>query len=200
MKKKLMKRAWEIFRTLSGDKRAKLKTSLKEAWFEMKNACVKEETQFDLPQLEGTEKQVAWAQELRKRYLEWILSFIKSDEMFDNPVSRNTAGTLASSIYHNGITNSGIKNSSFFWKHETEAREKGINFDLYENEKFHEIFGCISFQALRGKPQIEKIRAEKKVLEYVLYETLKIDIQAKYWIERFKYTRFDPYYQSENEV
>ena len=37
MKKEVMKRAWEIYRTLSGDRNAKLSQALKQAWAEMKN-------------------------------------------------------------------------------------------------------------------------------------------------------------------
>lgn len=203
MKKQLMKRAWEIFRTLSGDKNAKLKASLKEAWLEMKKSTVKDEIQVVLPQLIGTEKQVDWAESLRKNYVTDMINFINSDEKFDSPKTRNTAGSLAHTIYETGITNADPSKNSMFHKYLREAKDLGLSDDDiidYESKKSARFFDSITYRALRGKPQIEKIRAEKKVLEYVLYETLKIDIQAKYWIERFKYTRFDPYYLSENEV
>ena len=38
MKKQIMKRAWEIYRTLVGDKAAKLSYALKKAWAEVKTA------------------------------------------------------------------------------------------------------------------------------------------------------------------
>lgn len=38
--KNIMKRAWEIFRTLAGDRLAKLSQALKMAWAEIKNAVV----------------------------------------------------------------------------------------------------------------------------------------------------------------
>ena len=38
MKKEVMKRAWEIYRTLSGDRNAKLSQALKQAWAEAKTS------------------------------------------------------------------------------------------------------------------------------------------------------------------
>jgi len=37
--KKIMKRAWEIYRTLTGDHRAKISMALRQAWAEAKNAA-----------------------------------------------------------------------------------------------------------------------------------------------------------------
>ena len=39
MKKQAMRRAWEIYRTLTGDRIAKLSAALKQAWAEVKNAA-----------------------------------------------------------------------------------------------------------------------------------------------------------------
>lgn len=41
MKKQIMRRAWEIFRTLTGDRIAKLSQALKMAWAEVKNTAKK---------------------------------------------------------------------------------------------------------------------------------------------------------------
>lgn len=192
MKKQLMKRAWEIFRTLSGDKRAKLKAALKEAWAEMKNACIKEESQFELQQLLGTEKQVAWAESLRKNFVTDMVDFINSDEKFyDTKYTRLTATDIADNYYERGITNGNPSRTSLFFKYCHEAVEKGLNVDEYTNEKFSKIFEPTHFVNLKGKTSVERIRAEKKVLKYVLFETLKLDIRASDWIEAFRNSRYD---------
>lgn len=41
MKKQVMKRAWEIYRTLTGNRIAKLSAALKQAWAEVKNVVKK---------------------------------------------------------------------------------------------------------------------------------------------------------------
>lgn len=189
-----MKRAWEIYHTLSGDKRAKLKAALKEAWLEMKKGAVKEEIQIDLPQLIGTEKQVEWAESLRKNYVTDMINFIKSDEKFDNPKTRITAGSLAHSMYESGITNADFSRNSMFYKYQREAQDLGLrgnDINDYEFKKSERFFDTITYRALRGKPEIERIRAEKKVLKYVLFETLKLDIMASDWIEAFRNSRYD---------
>lgn len=194
MKKQLMKRAWVIFRTLSGDKNAKLKAALKEAWFEMKKGTVKEEIQLDLPQLIGTEKQVDWAESLRKNYVTDMINFINSDEKFDTPKTRNTAGSLAHSMYESGITNTEPSRNSMFYKYRREAKELGLSgndINDYESKKSGRFFDSITYKALRGKPEIDRIRDEKKVLKYVLFETLKLDIMASDWIEAFRNSRYD---------
>lgn len=61
MKSQIMKRAWEIFRTLTGDRIAKLSAALKQAWAEFKNAACKA-----VKELKGSVKQIAWAEDIRK--------------------------------------------------------------------------------------------------------------------------------------
>lgn len=65
----VMKRAWEIYRTLTGDHIAKLAMALKDAWAEAKNTAKKTAT-------EGIMKVKAWviekAQNEAKRYNMWF--------------------------------------------------------------------------------------------------------------------------------
>lgn len=61
MKAQIMKRAWEIFRTMVGERLAKLSAALKQAWAEFKNGVKKM-----AKQLKGSEKQIAWAEDIRK--------------------------------------------------------------------------------------------------------------------------------------
>lgn len=49
--KTIMKRAWEIFRTLTGDHIAKLAMALRQAWAEKKNGGKKMETKYTILQL-----------------------------------------------------------------------------------------------------------------------------------------------------
>lgn len=48
MKSNIMKRAWEIFRTLTGDYRAKLSMALKRAWAEVKNTITNGRHTFEI--------------------------------------------------------------------------------------------------------------------------------------------------------
>lgn len=83
MKSQIMKRAWEIFRTLTGDRIAKLSAALKKAWAEFKNSACKA-----MKELKGSVKQIAWAKDIRKRIAElnfeedmWsMMGFYKASE------------------------------------------------------------------------------------------------------------------------
>lgn len=55
--KAIMKRAWEIFKTLTGDHIAKLAMALRQTWAEKKNGGKK---------MEGTEKQIKAAEYIKK--------------------------------------------------------------------------------------------------------------------------------------
>jgi cell fate (sporulation/competence/biofilm development) regulator YmcA (YheA/YmcA/DUF963 family) len=56
----VMKRAWEIYRTLEGDRLAKLSFALKQAWSEIKGG-------MKMVELKGSEKQIKWANDLREK-------------------------------------------------------------------------------------------------------------------------------------
>lgn len=62
MMKQIMKRAWEIYRELIGDKIAKLSMALRQAWAEAKAAAAKK--------MNGTEKQIKWAEDIKARFNE----------------------------------------------------------------------------------------------------------------------------------
>ena len=62
MMKQIMKRAWEIYRELEGDKIAKLSMALRQAWAEFKEAASKA--------FKGTEKQIKWAKDIKARFEE----------------------------------------------------------------------------------------------------------------------------------
>ena len=75
MKRNLMKRAHEIARSLEGDYRARMSLALRQAWKEEKGMEITLENIIkieDLPKLEGTPKQVAWAEEIRKDNFKFI--------------------------------------------------------------------------------------------------------------------------------
>lgn len=63
-----MRRAWEIYKKLQGDRLAKLSMALRMAWAETRQTV-----------LEGTEKQVAWAKDIRTKLLSyadgWLADF-----------------------------------------------------------------------------------------------------------------------------
>lgn len=63
--KNVMRRAWEIYRTLTGDHTAKLAMALKAAWAETKSS--------KLPEIEAvSEKQRKYAEDLRNAYIAFI--------------------------------------------------------------------------------------------------------------------------------
>lgn len=67
-----MRRAWEIYKKLQGDRLAKLSMALRMAWAETRQTV-----------LDGTEKQVSWAKDIRKKLLSyaegWLAEFGTAD-------------------------------------------------------------------------------------------------------------------------
>lgn len=61
--KNVMKRAWEIYRVLVGDKAAKLSMALKQAWYEIKRGAA------NMVELTGSEKQIKWAKDLVEKMM-----------------------------------------------------------------------------------------------------------------------------------
>ena len=68
MKKQIMKRAWEIYRTLVGDRIAKLSMAMRMAWAEVKQTASK---------MVGTAKQIAWAEDIKAMFIERVNQFVK---------------------------------------------------------------------------------------------------------------------------
>jgi hypothetical protein len=87
MKRNLMKRAHEIARSLKGDYRARMSMALRQAWKEERGMKITLENIIkieDLPKLEGTPKQVAWAEEIRKDNFNIIITERCVPRMKDN--------------------------------------------------------------------------------------------------------------------
>lgn len=183
-----MKRAWEIYRTLEGDRNAKLSQALKQAWAEVKTEAT---TEITLPELIGSEKQVAWAEKIRKNYVEAMYKFVKSDEKFFYN-GYGDAFSVAGDIYRRGITQSNafISMQENLWR---EARKnhglKGKEVDAYEHEKSP--YREYKRSDLKGKTQLERMQYDKNFLKKIFEETLKIDVRASDWIEAFKYGSYD---------
>ena len=73
MKRNLMKRAHEIARSLEGDYRARMSLALRQAWKEVK--------EVELVKLTGTEKQIAWAEDIRKANISHLQDCLKDFEL-----------------------------------------------------------------------------------------------------------------------
>lgn len=188
MKKEVMKRAWEIYRTLSGDRNAKLSQALKQAWAEVKEEAT---TEITLPELIGSEKQVAWAESIRKNYVEAMYNYLKSDEKFFYN-GYGDALSVAGDIYRRGITNSHafISIQENLWREaQRKLGLKGKEVDDYEYEKSP--FREYNRSDLRGKSRLERMRYDKNFLKKIFEETLKIEVRASDWIEAFKYGSYD---------
>lgn len=85
--KKIMKRAWEIYRTLTGAHREKMSIALKMAWAEVAT------TSNEFVKLEGTEKQVAYAERIRYEVFGKHTSKLNPEmaAMFYNIVNKKTS-------------------------------------------------------------------------------------------------------------
>ena len=66
----IMKRAWELVKKM----RMSISSGLKKAWREAKNMCK------ELPELVGSPKQIAWAEDIRKKMIEYGNSCINFHE------------------------------------------------------------------------------------------------------------------------
>ena len=58
----IMKRAWELVKKM----RMSISSGLKKAWREAKGMCK------ELPELVGSPKQIAWAEDIRKKMIEYM--------------------------------------------------------------------------------------------------------------------------------
>lgn len=76
MKKNVMKRAHQIAKGLEGDYRARMSIALRQAWKEVKKV-----EKVELVKLTGTEKQIAWAEEIRKANISHLQDSLKDFEL-----------------------------------------------------------------------------------------------------------------------
>lgn len=72
--KKIMKRAWEIYRTLEGNRLAKLSMALRMAWVEAKAAATQQLVN------DGTEKQLEYAQIIVEKFSALTDAYIAESE------------------------------------------------------------------------------------------------------------------------
>lgn len=83
--KKIMARAWEIARTRAenydGNPREYLHATLRYAWAEAK-------VHFELPALTGSEKQIAWAEQIRSRVVKEMTKYIAGTYRCNVPFRR----------------------------------------------------------------------------------------------------------------
>jgi len=77
MKANLMKRAHQIAKNLEGDYRARMSLALRQAWKEVKKVNKK----VELVRLTGTEKQIAWAEDIRKANISHLQDCLKDFEL-----------------------------------------------------------------------------------------------------------------------
>ena len=91
--KAIMKRAWEILRTLTGDHIAKLAMALRMAWAEKKNGGKKMEAKesVEFVQLEGSPKQIAWGEDIRKSFFEVAYANSKAEKVIKSIVNTKTS-------------------------------------------------------------------------------------------------------------
>ena len=76
MKRNVMKRAHQIAKTLEGDYRARMSLALRQAW-----QAWKEERKVELVKLTGSEKQIAWAEDIRRGNIEYLKDQIENFEL-----------------------------------------------------------------------------------------------------------------------
>ena len=73
MRRNVMMRAHQIAKGLEGDYRARMSLALRQAW--------KEAKKVELVKLTGTEKQIAWAEEIRKANISHLQDSLKDFEL-----------------------------------------------------------------------------------------------------------------------
>ena len=73
MKRNIMRRAHQIAKNLEGDYRARMSLALRQAWKEVKKV--------ELVKLTGTEKQIAWAEEIRKANISHLQDCLEGFEL-----------------------------------------------------------------------------------------------------------------------
>ena len=77
MRRNIMKRAHQIAKNLEGDYRARMSLALRQAWKEVK----KVDKKVELVRLTGTEKQIAWAEDIRKANISHLQDCLQGFEL-----------------------------------------------------------------------------------------------------------------------
>ena len=81
MQKQVMKRAVELAKKMVGDWIARMALALRQAWKEAKTLVANERGSVgrELAQLKGSKKQIAWAEDIRKKAIEEIQNVIEEE-------------------------------------------------------------------------------------------------------------------------
>ena len=166
-----------------------------------------------LPKLEGSEKQVAWAEDIRKNYVEWLNNYLESDELKTDEIRSRSAETFALDTFRDGI----LGTKSQLYDEIERLQSKGIKPREAEDKawnKWHKPSEKIDakyrqkidtfkktgaskeeVKQFREKIKVEKSREYKGLLkEYAKYSLAKPK-KASTWIDEFKNTKFNTYYK-----
>lgn len=166
-----------------------------------------------LPKLEGSEKQVAWAEDIRKNYVNWLNDFLESDELKTDEIRSRSAETFALDTFRDGIL--GTKGQ--LYDEMTKLQERGINWREAEDkawDKWHKPTEKIDakyrqkvdtfkktgaskeeVKQFREKIKVEKSREYKGLLKEYAQYSLAQPKKASTWIDEFKNTKFNTYYK-----
>lgn len=128
--KNIMMVAWEIYRTLEGDHMAKLSQALRTAWAEARKAAKPvKKVEFTLPELVGTPKQIAWAEDIRKTFVSNWTEYLTSDDVFfKGDILKRTAFEHAERFFKSGITEGSCdrRDTRFHELYRIAMEEKGM--------------------------------------------------------------------------
>lgn len=230
MKKQIMKRAWEIanqaVKKFGGKAREYFSISLRMAWAEVKTAStvVSGIDVTKLPTLQGTEKQVAWAEDIRKNYIDYINKQLagESERVTDSnfpinyreaqDVFMGYAGAADSMSTIDTATPYNIKKQQVKKLHPEIATVRELEEKIFQElrdlyDEANEAGKEARTQAkAQGKTKEEVSTASRKAKSKILAPMLKTYFQqslqnnprnakAAAWIHDFKDTKFNTFYQ-----
>lgn len=157
----------------------------------------------DLPALKGTEKQVKWANDIRKDYVNRINEFLQNDEIYWNPVLKTTAEDFARSMLHYGVLNNydSSKQSSLY-ENLPKSVKSNREADDYVNDYIDKIFkpgnavrkdakaegkakGMSSGEAREYSLKAQKQYYKKYIAEFTKFSLNKAG-RASDWIDKYK--------------
>lgn len=171
----------------------------------------------NLPALEGTEKQTAWANDIRDNLVSDYSDFINSDKIYFNELRRTTADEVFQDLYENGIVNS-QKNYPATTKYQ-EMRNKAvaenpgkkaveideITDSLYVDKvkakadkgykKYKEQYqktkeAGTPDKSLMQKAKEARARVYKDEMKKLINDSLKNATKASDWIDTYKSTQY----------
>ena len=150
-----------------------------------------------LPSLQGSQKQVAWAEDIRKNYIaEFNNYFISDDKFMKNEIRPETAIVKARQVYENGITSHDTSMQKSIYD---EAESKGLtgrNADDYEVNNSPYLKSSNKRRGITDKS--DKLKFDKAELKKYIEYSLKKETSASAWITAFKNTRYDTFYNKGN--